>query len=42
MKEEILSQIQANQNVLQNSKTSWDIKVIWNYNSYYSKKKSYT
>jgi len=28
MEEEILSQIQANQQILQNSKTSWDLKVI--------------
>jgi hypothetical protein len=28
MEQEILSQIQANQQVLQNSKTSWDLKVI--------------
>lgn len=27
MEEEILSQIQANQQVLQDSKTSWDLKV---------------
>jgi len=36
MEEEILSQIQANQQVLQGSKTSWDLKVILNYKSYYS------
>ena len=30
MEEEILSQIQANQQVLQGSKTSWDLKVIIN------------
>lgn len=28
MEEGILSQIQANQQVLQDSKTSWDLKVI--------------
>ena len=28
MEEEILSQIQANQQVLQDSKTSWDLKVF--------------
>jgi hypothetical protein len=31
MEEEILSQIQANQQVLQESKTSWDLKVILNF-----------
>jgi len=35
MEEGILSQIQANQQVLQNSKTSWDLKVLLNYDSYY-------
>jgi hypothetical protein len=35
MEEGILSQIQANQQVLQNSKTSWDLKVFFNYDSYY-------
>lgn len=29
MEEEILSQIQANQQALQHSKTSWDLKVIF-------------
>jgi hypothetical protein len=31
MEQEILSQIQANQQVLQESKTSWDLKVILNF-----------
>jgi hypothetical protein len=35
MEEGILSQIQVNQQVLQNSKTSWDLKVVFlNYDSY--------
>jgi hypothetical protein len=29
MEEGILSQIQVNQQVLQNSKTSWDLKVVF-------------
>ncbi|CAF4324903.1 unnamed protein product, partial [Adineta steineri] len=31
MEEEIRSQIQENQQILQNSKTSWDLKVIYSY-----------
>jgi hypothetical protein len=35
MEEGILSQIQVNQQVLQGSKTSWDLKVIYLFCYYY-------